>query len=165
MAWLQTSDAGKTAFAINRLRRFHHVQPPAMSAGSSNMNTQLSEQCKSRLYRLKFETPPDSVAFVLADSREAAWRIGKTVMAVLHGVGIQTVSLHEILSLQELVRVGVSEDEDMRIFELAVANGKVEQWTHAPYFLTDDTTLLGKWAELRADLAADVARTAMRRAK
>jgi hypothetical protein len=136
-----------------------------MSAGLSNMDTQLSEQCKSRLYRLKFEAPLASVAFVLADSREAAWRIGKTVMAVLHGVGIQTVALHDILSLRELVRMGVSDDEDMRIFELVVAGGKVEQWAHTPYFLTDDATLLGKWAELRADLAADVARTAMRRAR
>jgi hypothetical protein len=129
------------------------------------MNTQFSEQCKSRLYRLKFETPVESVAFVLADSREAAWRIGKTVMAVLLGVGVQHVSLHDIRSFRELVRVGVSDDEDMRVFELAIAGGKVAQWTHAPYFLTDDATLLGKWAELRADLAADVARTALRRAK
>lgn len=129
------------------------------------MNTQLSEQCKSRLYRLKFEAPHDCVAFVLADSREAAWRIGKTVMAVLHHVGVQTVSLHDIRSLPELVRTGVSDDEDMRIFELVVAGGKVEQWAQAPYFLTDDATLLGKWAELRADLAADVAHTAMRRAR
>ncbi|WP_250516234.1 hypothetical protein [Caballeronia sp. INDeC2] len=114
---------------------------------------------------MKFEAPLEGVAFILADSREAAWRVGKTVMAVLHGVGIQTVSLHEILSLQELVSAGVSDDEDMRIFELAVAGGKVEQWVRTPYFLTDDATLLGKWAELRADLAADVARNVMRRAR
>jgi hypothetical protein len=129
------------------------------------MNTQLSEQCRARLYRLKLETPLESVAFVLADSREAAWRIGKTVMAVVHGVGIQNVSLHDIRSFRELVSAGVSDDQDMRIFELAVAGGKVAHWTHAPYFFTDDATLLGKWAELRADLAADIARTALRRAK
>ncbi|WP_321797261.1 hypothetical protein [Caballeronia sp. J97] len=114
---------------------------------------------------MKFETPPESVAFVLADSREAAWRIGKTVMAVLHGVGIQTIALHDIRSFRELVRAGVSDDEDMRVFELAIAGGKVAQWAQTPYFLTDDGTLLGKWAELRADLAADLARTALRRAR
>ncbi|SPB15272.1 hypothetical protein NOV72_02498 [Caballeronia novacaledonica] len=129
------------------------------------MDTQLSEQCKSRLYRLKFEAPLESVAFVLADSREAAWRIGKTVMAVLLGVGVQTIALQGILSFRELVRTGVSDDADMRIFEIVVAGRKVRQWAHAPYFLTDDATLLGKWAELRADLAADIAREALRRAR
>ncbi|SAK43484.1 hypothetical protein AWB83_00459 [Caballeronia ptereochthonis] len=114
---------------------------------------------------MKFETPVEGVAFVMADNREAAWRIGKTVMAVLHGVGIQNVSVHDIRSFRELVRMGVSDDEDLRIFELAVADGQVEQWTHTPYFFTDDASLLGKWAELCADLAANVVRMAIRRAK
>jgi hypothetical protein len=129
------------------------------------MTTQLSEQCKSRLFRIKFETPVTGVAFVMADSREAAWRIGKTVMAVVHGVGVQDVSLHRILSFRDMMRIGVSEDEDLRIFELAAAHGQVEQWAHAPYFFTDDRSLLGKWAELRADLAAEVVQTAIRRAR
>ncbi|MDR5816195.1 hypothetical protein QCE62_21615 [Caballeronia sp. LZ033] len=129
------------------------------------MNTQLSEQCKSRLFRMKFERPVKSVAFVLADSREAAWRIGKTVMAVVHGVGIQNVELHGIQSFRELVRTGVSEDQDLRIFELATAGDQVEQWSHTPYFFTDDASLLGKWAELRADLASDVAQMVLRRAR
>jgi hypothetical protein len=129
------------------------------------MTTQLSEQCKSRLFRMNFERPVKSVAFVIADSREAAWRIGKTVMAVVHGVGIQDVELHTIRSFRELVRAGISEDQDLRIFEAATAGGQVEHWTHTPYFFTDDPSLLGKWAELRADLAADVAQTALRRAR
>ena len=129
------------------------------------MNTQLSEQCKSRLYRLRFEAPEESIAFVLAESREAAWRIGKTVMAVLRGVGIQDVSLRDIRSFRELIGTGVSDDYDLRIFELASVDGNVEQWIDAPYFLTDDASLLGKWAELRADLAATVVRTAIGRAR
>ena len=114
---------------------------------------------------MKFETPVESVAYVMADSREAAWRMGKTVMAVVHGVGIQDVSLHEIRSFSELVRAGVSDDEDLRIFELAAADGQVERWAHTPYFFTDDGSLLGKWAELCADLAANVVQTAIRRAR
>ncbi|SAL76134.1 hypothetical protein AWB71_05168 [Caballeronia peredens] len=132
---------------------------------NTQFSTQLSEQCKSRLYRMKFETPVDSVAFVMADSREAAWRIGKTVMAVLHSVGIQDVSLHDIRSFRELVRTGVSDDEDLRIFEISASEGQVEEWTRAPYFFTDDASLLGKWAALCADLAASVVRTAIRRAR
>jgi hypothetical protein len=129
------------------------------------MNTQLSEQCKSRLFRVTFETPLEGVAFVMADSREAAWRMGKTVMAVLHGVGIQEVALRDIRSFREMVRLGVSDDEDLRIFELASSDGQVEQWAHAPYFFTDDASLLGKWVEFCADLAANVVRTVIRRAR
>jgi len=129
------------------------------------MNTQLSEQCKSRLYRLKFETPEDGIAYILADSREAAWRMGKTVMAELHSIGVQHLALKDVRSFIELVRVGVSEDHDMRTFEIAVKDGQVLQWADAPYFLTDDASLLGKWAELRADLAANIVRAMMRRAR
>ena len=114
---------------------------------------------------MKFETPVQGVAYVMADSREAAWRMGKTVMAVVHSVGIQEVSLHDIRSFRELVRMGVSDDEDLRIFELATADRQVEQWAHTPYFFTDDASLLGKWAELCADLAANVMQTAIRRAR
>ncbi|SAK82048.1 hypothetical protein AWB80_05296 [Caballeronia pedi] len=129
------------------------------------MDTQLSEQCRSRLYRLKFETPENGVAFILADSREAAWRMGKTVMGVLHGIGVQYVALKDVRSFVELVRLGVSDDHDMRIFEIAVKSGEVLQWADTPYFLTDDASLLGKWAELRADLAANIVRSVMRRAR
>jgi hypothetical protein len=129
------------------------------------MNTQLSEQCKLRLYRLRFEAPQKSVAFMLADSGEGARRMGKTVMAVLHGVGVHAIEPYEIRSFDELVRSGVSEDVDMRIFEIASANGQIDEWAGAPYFFTDDASLLGKWAELRADLAANVANIALRRAR
>lgn len=114
---------------------------------------------------MKFEAPVESVAYVMADSREAAWRMGKTVMAVLHGVGIQEITLRDIRSFREMVRMGVSDDEDLRIFEHTASDGQVEQWAHAPYFFTDDASLLGKWAEFCADLAANVVRSAIRRAR
>jgi hypothetical protein len=129
------------------------------------MNTQLSDECKLRLYRVTLHAPVEGMAFVMADSREAAWRIGKTVLAVLHAVAIYDVELKDIHSFRELIQSGVSEDEDMRVFEVAHADRTVTQWASAPYFLTNDSSLLGKWAELRADLAASVARTAIRRAK
>jgi hypothetical protein len=129
------------------------------------MITQLSDECKSRLFRLTLREPAGSVAFVMADTREAAWRIGKTVISVLHGVAIFDVALGDIHSFSELVGLGVSDDEDMRIFEIRRAGAETTEWAHAPYFLTNDASLLGKWAELCAERAASAARSAIRRAR
>ncbi|WP_244829824.1 MULTISPECIES: hypothetical protein [unclassified Caballeronia] len=129
------------------------------------MNTQLSNECRTRLFRITLETPAEGVAFVMADSREAAWRIGKTVMAVLRGIGIYDVALKHVHSFAELVAMGKGDDEDLRIFEVAYDDENGPVWAGSPYFLTNDSSLLGKWAELCADLAADVARMAIRRAK
>ncbi|MDR5734689.1 hypothetical protein QCE47_20475 [Caballeronia sp. LZ025] len=129
------------------------------------MTTQLSDECKSRLFRLTLATPVEGVAFVMADSREAASRIGRTVIAVLNSVAIYDVTLKEVQSFSELVRGGQSDDEDMRVFEVANADAKAPAWTDTPYFLTNDPSLLGKWAELRADIAANVAHAVIRRAK
>ncbi|WP_309775063.1 hypothetical protein [Caballeronia sp. LZ025] len=101
----------------------------------------------------------------MADSREAASRIGRTVIAVLNSVAIYDVTLKEVQSFSELVRGGQSDDEDMRVFEVANADAKAPAWTDTPYFLTNDPSLLGKWAELRADIAANVAHAVIRRAK
>lgn len=129
------------------------------------MTTQLSDECKSRLFRLTLATPVEGVAFVMADSREAASRIGRTVIAVLNSVAIYDVTLKEVQSFSELVRGGESDDEDMRVFEVANADAKAPAWTDTPYFLTNDPSLLGKWAELQADIAANVAHAVIRRAK
>ena len=114
---------------------------------------------------MKFDAPVESIAFLMADSREAAARVGRTLIAVLHGVGVQDVSAHDVLSFDELVRAGANDDQDLRIFEIAAANDHEDQWTFAPYFLTDESSLLGKWAELRADIAAHIVRSAVRRAR
>jgi hypothetical protein len=144
----------------------NHTRRINASRGSSrNMITQLSEACRSRLFRLTLRAPVEGVAFVMADSREAAWRIGRTVLAVLQSVPVFEVEFGDMHAFGELVRMGVSDDEDLRVFELAQEDMQVTQWTVAPYFLTDDASLLGKWAELRADLATVVAASAIRRAK
>ncbi|GGD78214.1 hypothetical protein [Caballeronia grimmiae] len=103
----------------------------------------------------------------MADSREAASRISRTVIAVLNSVAIYDVTLKEVQSFSELVRGGESDDEDMRVFEVANADAdaKAPVWTDTPYFLTNDPSLLGKWAELQADIAANVAHAVIRRAK
>jgi hypothetical protein len=126
---------------------------------------QLSDECKTRLFRLALRTPAGDVAFVMADSREAAWRMGKTILAVLQSQPLYDIELDSVHAYDDLVQQGVSEDEDLRVFELARAQAKVTAWVHTPYFLTNDASLLGKWAELCAELAASVARSAIDRAK
>jgi len=149
---------------------FAKVVAPRQNARSlqrqlHDMTTQLSDECKSRLFRLTLATPVEGVAFVMADSREAASRIVRTVIAVLNSVAIYDVTLREVKSFSELVRGGESDDEDMRVFEVANADAKAPAWTDTPYFLTNDPSLLGKWAELQADIAANVAHAVIRRAK
>jgi hypothetical protein len=126
---------------------------------------QLSDECKKRLFRLALHAPAGGVAFVLADSREAAWRMSKTILGVLQSIPLYDVELDSVHAYEYLVAQGVSEDEDLRVFELAHAEAKVIAWVQTPYFLTNDASLLGKWAELCADLAAIVARSAIDRAK
>jgi hypothetical protein len=129
------------------------------------MITQLSDECRTRLFRLTLRAPVEGVAFVMADSREAAWRIGRTVISVLQSVPIYEVELADVHSFAELMQMGISDDADVRIFEMKHADNKVTEWMRAPYFLTNDSTLLGKWAELCAGLAASMAHSVIRRAR
>lgn len=58
----------------------------------------------------------------------------------------------------------MSEDEDMRVFETGWKGNAVVNWAERPLFLTADPTLVSKWAELQAELAAQRAREAIDRA-
>ena len=57
----------------------------------------------------------------------------------------------------------MSEDEDLRVFEIGSRGDVVTAWVDKPLFLTTDPTLVGKWAELQAERAAQAAQTAIRR--
>jgi hypothetical protein len=70
---------------------------------------------------------------------------------------------YNLVSYRDLVDNGVSEDEDLRVFEIGSHGNMVTVWTDKPLFLTIDPTLVGKWAELQAELAAQAVRAAMRR--
>ncbi len=83
---------------------------------------------------MRLGSPVDSIVFVMADSREAAWRIGKTVLAVLQSVAVYEIRIEETHSFAELVRMGASADEDLRIFECAHDGSDVTEWVRAPYF-------------------------------
>ncbi|SAL09056.1 hypothetical protein AWB71_00014 [Caballeronia peredens] len=128
------------------------------------MTTQLSERCRTALFRVRMATPA-VVVFLLADSRDNASRKVRTALSMLHDVPLHESRVEDVRSFAALARAGVSEDRDLRVFEDEVQDGKVSAWITAPLFLTNDTSLLGKWAELYADLAAQAAQTAIRRAQ
>jgi hypothetical protein len=75
------------------------------------------------------------------------------VLVVLYDIDPQEVHLYNLASFTDLINSGVSDDEDMRVFEIGWKGPNVSAWAEPPMFLTDDTLLLGKWAELFADIA------------
>ncbi|WP_323046283.1 hypothetical protein [Paraburkholderia sp.] len=130
------------------------------------MGTQLSARCKTSLYRAVFSSAHEaSIVFLFADDRDDARQRAASALAAIHKVPAENMQLSELASFRELVDRGVSEDEDLRIFEMAWKDADVSVWAEHPLFLTDDPGLLGKWAELYADLARELAVSAIERAR
>jgi hypothetical protein len=136
------------------------------SEPGATMGTQLSHRCKTSLYRAVFNNShDDSIVFLLASSRDDARKRATGALAAIHGMTAHAVTLSNLASFCELVDVGVSDDEELRIFEMAWKGADVSAWAEHPLFLTDDPSLIGKWAELYADLARELAVSAIDRAR
>lgn len=132
------------------------------------MNTQLSDRCRTSMYRVIFGKPDCSderVVFLMAGSRDAACRRPMAVLVVLYDIDPLEVHLYNLASFTDLINLGVSDDEDMRVFEIGWKGTSVSAWAEHPLLLTDDTSLLGKWAELFADIARTKALEAIKRAR
>ena len=130
------------------------------------MGTQLGHRCKTSLYRAVFgNTHDESTVFVIAGSRDDARKRATGALAAICGIAAHDVSLRNLSSFHELISIGVSEDEELRIFEIAWKGTTVSAWAEHPLFLTDDPGLLGKWAELYADLARELATSVIDRAR
>ena len=119
----------------------------------------LSADCRSRLYRIVWETiGGDSVhVFLLAGSRGDARHLSHKAIVLVWGEPDDDPTLFNLKSFEDLLNEGISEDEELRAFERGWyrADGELRpNWVTRPLFLVHDTTLLGKWAELQADLAA-----------
>jgi hypothetical protein len=85
------------------------------------MSTQLSKQCRTSLCRMIFAKPnsrADRVVFLMADSREAASRRAKFVLSPLFDIDPSEVRLYNLASFVDMVESGVSDDQDLRIFEI-----------------------------------------------
>jgi hypothetical protein len=134
------------------------------SARRSTMTT-LSNDCRASLYRIVWESADGSVqAFALESTREAARRFLEAAIALISGRSADELELYNLYSYRDLIDNGISEDEDLRVFEVDWRGEVVTAWTDKPLFLTTDPTLVSKWAELQADLAAQVVRDAIGRA-
>ena len=85
------------------------------------MSMQLSNRCRTSLYRVIFGNPKSSsdecVVFLMARSREAANRRAVRTLAVLFDITEADVYLYNLASFADLVGSGVSDDEDVRVFE------------------------------------------------
>jgi hypothetical protein len=148
-----------TGWAVRRAKE-------TLLAIEESAGTQLSQRCKTSLYRMMFgEAHAENVVFLMATSREEARKEAADALAAIQCVTPEHVSVHHVTSFRELVETGVSEDEDLRLFELAWEGANVSAWADHPLFLTDDHSLLGKWAELYADLARELATSAINRAR
>ena len=81
------------------------------------MNTQLSDRCRTSLYRVIFGKPDSSderVVFLMAGSRDAASRRAMAVLVVLYDIDPLEVHLWNLASFTDLINSGVSDDKDMR---------------------------------------------------
>lgn len=126
--------------------------------------TMLSHDCRVSLYRIIWESGEGSVqVFALESTRDAARRFFEATIALIAGRPGIDLELYNLVSYRDLVDNGVSEDEDLRVFEIGSRGDMVTAWVDRPLFLTTDPTLVGKWAELQAERAAQAARAAMRR--
>lgn len=129
----------------------------------------LSADCRNRLYRIVWEAiAGENVhVFVLAGSRAEAKDLLHKAIVLLGRESDDCPSLFNLNSFQDLVNEGMSEEEDLRVFEAGWSREDGEMrpnWVTRPMFLLHDPTLLGKWTELQADLAAQRARDVIGRA-
>jgi len=126
--------------------------------------TMISQDCRVSLYRIIWESGEGSVqAFALESTRDSARRFFKAAIALIAGRPADDLDLCNLYSYRDLVDNGVSEDEDLRVFEVESRGDVVTAWVNKPLFLTTDPTLVGKWAELQAEIAAQAADETIRR--
>jgi hypothetical protein len=117
--------------------------------------SELSSTCRTLLYRMMLQTPEGIVdVFALGASREDARKFISTAVSLISSIHPDELELFNLASFRDLVDAGVSDDEDLRIFETAWRGPIVTGWTIRPLFLTYDASLPAKWAELQAELAA-----------
>ncbi|TCF96657.1 hypothetical protein BZM27_55620, partial [Paraburkholderia steynii] len=95
----------------------HALAQWAITQGMDRMS-ELSKACRDRLYRMMWQTPDGVVdAFVLCASREEARRLFHAAISVIAGIHEDELKLFNLESFDDLVHAGVSEDEDIRVFE------------------------------------------------
>jgi hypothetical protein len=116
---------------------------------------QLSVECRAGLYRAFWPRGAADVAvFVLASSIDDARVRLKRHLSWIADEPQDSIVLGHVDAYMDLVRAGVNDDIDLRVFETRDADGQATGWIEQPLFLTEDATLVRKWAALQAELAA-----------
>jgi hypothetical protein len=116
---------------------------------------------KTFLYRAYCEMPYKAFVFVEAISREAAKERLYSLLSALSGRHSIDISLRNLDSWHDLVERNMSDDFDLRIFELGWLGTEVICWITKPLFLAPDNNafLLNKWTELQLQLTLNQAST------
>jgi hypothetical protein len=80
--------------------------------------SQLSQHCRKLLYRMMWQTPDGIVdAFALSATRKEARPFFYAAISLVSGIHQDELELFNLESFDDLVNAGVSDDEDLRIFE------------------------------------------------
>ena len=126
----------------------------------------LSDDCRNHLYRIVWETREGKsvIAYLQAFTRTHAGELFDRLLAEIGREPANELVLYNLVSYRDLVERGLSDDEDLRIFETGTQGNEFTDWVERPLFLTADPTLVTKWAQLQADLAEQRARETIRRA-
>jgi hypothetical protein len=119
------------------------------------MSVRLSDWCKESSYRVIFgksNSVDEAVAYLTAESARDAWKRAQVRIAAVFDLRQDDIYIFSLASFGDLIELGVSDDEDLRVFEMCWKDSTVSVWAKHPLFFTDDKSLLGKWLELRAHL-------------
>ncbi|MFM0652003.1 hypothetical protein [Paraburkholderia sediminicola] len=120
----------------------------------------LSQSCRATLYRALCERPGTaSAVFFHASTREEAWKNLHVAMARLLNRQAGDTVLCRMDSYEELVDAGISQDHDLRLFEIAWQGVTVTAWVTRPVFLSRDPLLQTKSRELAAQLTLNRSRS------
>ncbi|MGZ2747966.1 hypothetical protein [Burkholderia stagnalis] len=98
--------------------------------------------------------PEENVGvYVHATDRDSARRVVLLVSGSIFHEKAGFFDVEKIRSYDELIAAGVSDDLDLRIFEVSHEDRKVTQWIERPLFVSIDQSLIGKWVSLSIERA------------
>ncbi|WP_155740284.1 hypothetical protein [Burkholderia territorii] len=118
------------------------------------MTMKLSEYCKETIFRTVWMFPEQCVGIYLhAESRGVACRKLAVLSNFMLDCKSEIMDVASIDSYDELVANGISEDPELRIFELSRRGNRINKWIECPLFLSIDQSLLRKWMSLNVSRA------------
>ncbi|MBN3815666.1 hypothetical protein G3N57_03210 [Paraburkholderia sp. Se-20369] len=103
-------------------------------------------RCRERLYRAIWRASSGPIAvYACSESKEAVTLLFQRVLGQISNEDSVPSRIDAVTSYDEMIGAGVSENEDLRIFEMQWRGRVVTEWVERPLFLTTDTDLLTMW--------------------